>query len=93
MQMHKDIVCDYPPEVEQLGSSPACKVQGMYLPQKLMTVEGHPEFDAEMERAILSKRHESGVFDDEFLAEAEGRLNNQHDGVLVAQAFLKMLHE
>ena len=89
--MHRDIVCDYPAGVEQLGSSPSCKVQGMYIPKKLITVQGHPEFDWEMEKAILAKRHEQGIFDDEFLAEAEGRLGNEQDGVLVARGFLKLL--
>ena len=92
-QMHRDIVYDYPSGVEQLGSSDVCEVQGMYKPKELITVQGHPEFTEEIVRELLVKRHELGILDDETYAGAESRVGNKHDGVLVAQAFLRMLME
>ena len=91
MQMHKDIVCEYPSGVEQLGSSEPCKVQAMYKDGKLITVQGHPEFDAEMETQILQKRKDQGMFAPHLFDEAIERVHLEHDGVLVAQAFLKLL--
>ena len=91
--MHRDIVYDYPLGVEQLGSSSVCEVQGMYKAKKLITVQGHPEFTEEIVRELLVTRHEQGIFSDEIFADTERRVADKHDGVLVAQAFLRMLME
>ena len=91
--MHKDIVCEWPSGVERLGSSPVCDVQAMYIPKKLITVQGHPEFDEEIMKELLVMRHRQGIFDDELYADAERRRELRHDGVAVAQGFLKMLME
>lgn len=89
--MHKDIVYDYPSSVEQLGFSPRCEVQGMLIPRKLITVQGHPEFTEEIVRELLETRHDQGIFDDETYKDAIGRVGKQHDGVVVAGAFLKFM--
>lgn len=91
--MHRDVVYDYPPEVEQLGSSPRCDVQGMYVKNRLITVQGHPEFTEEIVTELLETRHTSGVFDDTMYKEAMNRVGNRHDGVTVAKAFLKFFLE
>ncbi|KAL9576111.1 MAG: hypothetical protein Q9203_007801, partial [Teloschistes exilis] len=39
-QMHKDIIFDYPlpfPTVQPLGSTARCKVQGMFVPRRILT--------------------------------------------------------
>lgn len=92
-QMHKDIVYEYPPEVEQLAYTDKCATQGMYIRKKLITVQGHPEFTEEIVRELLEARHASGVFDDETYTDAVGRVDKEHDGVKVAQAFLKFIME
>ncbi|TGO23433.1 hypothetical protein BPAE_0132g00030 [Botrytis paeoniae] len=92
-QMHKDIIYEYPPEVEQLAYTDKCATQGMYISKKLITVQGHPEFTEEIVRELLEARHASGVFDDETYRDAVGRVNKEHDGVKVAQAFLKFIME
>ena len=92
-QMHKDIVCAYPPNVEHLGSSNVCEVQGSYIPKKVITVQGHPEFNEDIVRELLDMRHEQGVCDDEMYANVTARIGDRHDGVLVAQAFLRVLVE
>lgn len=91
--MHRDIVYFYPQGVEELGSSPVCKVQGMYAPKKLITVQGHPEFNEEIVAELLEKRHATGVFDDAAYEAAMGRVGKQHDGVVVSKAFLRLLLE
>ncbi|RMD41328.1 hypothetical protein DV735_g3793, partial [Chaetothyriales sp. CBS 134920] len=90
-QMHRDIVFYSPEGVEVLGSSPACKVQGMYAPGRLFTVQGHPEFSQEISCEILSSRHDVGVFDDEAYEEYTERASLPHDGLQISQAFIKFL--
>lgn len=92
-QMHKDLVYHYPTGVEELGSSGPCKVQGMYVPKKVITVQGHPEFTEEIVAELLEKRREQMIFSEEIYGEAMARVGKPHDGVMVAQAFLKFLME
>jgi GMP synthase-like glutamine amidotransferase len=91
--MHRDIVFYYPPGVEELGSNSLCKVQGMYVPKRLITVQGHPEFDEEIMTEILETRHKMGVFDDETFASAMKRVVKPHDGLVVSKAFLRFLQD
>jgi len=90
-QMHRDIVFYYPQGVEQLGSSPVCKVQGMYGKKRLITVQGHPEFNTTIMTEILNKRYDLGIFDDFMFETAMSRVKLHHDGVVVAKAFLRFL--
>ena len=91
--MHKDIVYFYPPGVEELGWSDRCKVQGMYIPQRVITVQGHPEFTEEIVREILDMRRKQNIFDEDTYKDAMARVLRPHDGVSVAQAFLRFLIE
>ena len=93
MQMHKDIVYDYPPHVEKLGRSPLCEVQGMYVPQRLISVQGHPEFVQEIMEEILKGRVEQGLFDKHVFADGMSRAGKQQDGLDVAAAFLRFMFE
>ncbi|KEF53936.1 uncharacterized protein A1O9_09731 [Exophiala aquamarina CBS 119918] len=92
-QMHRDVVFEHPPGVEALGSSPVCAVQGMYVPKKLITVQGHPEFNQEIMTEILETRHATGIFDDDAFNEHFKKVALPHDGVVVSQAFLRFLLE
>jgi GMP synthase-like glutamine amidotransferase len=89
--MHRDIVFYYPPGVEELGSNAVCKVQGMYVPRRLITVQGHPEFNEEIMVEILESRHRKGIFDDETFRSALKRVVEPHDGLVVSKAFLRFL--
>lgn len=91
--MHRDIVFDCPPNVEQLGSSPRCKVQGMYAKKRLLTVQGHPEFSNEIVAELLEMRHKQGIFNDKVYEDGIARVGKDHDGVAVAMAFLRFLLE
>ncbi|MCJ1292285.1 hypothetical protein MMC34_003835 [Xylographa carneopallida] len=90
-QMHKDIVFTYPPEVEPLGSSPRCEVQGMLIPKRVITIQGHPEFNAEIVAELLEARHKQGIFDEKTYEDAIQRVGKEQDGVLVSGVFLKFL--
>jgi hypothetical protein len=91
--MHRDIVFNYPEGVTPLGHSPVCKVQGMYVPQKLLTVQGHPEFNKDIMTEIIETRHATGIFDDQAWKEHMGKVSLPHDGLVVSQAFLTFLLE
>jgi GMP synthase-like glutamine amidotransferase len=91
--MHRDIVYNYPDGVESLAYTETCAVQGMYIPQRLITVQGHPEFNEDIVREILIARHGSGIFDDEMFKDSMARVDKYQDGVAVSQAFLRFLLE
>ena len=91
--MHRDIVTEYPEGVEELAYTAGCAVQGMYVAKRLITVQGHPEFNEEIVREILTARHEVGIFDAATYEEMTGRVDKYQDGVVVAQAFLRFILE
>ena len=91
--MHRDEVFQYPSGVEHLGDSPRCPVQGMYIKGRLITVQGHPEFNEEIMRGLLKSRYSQGIFGDELYQDGLDRVANHHDGVAVSRAFIKFLLE
>jgi GMP synthase-like glutamine amidotransferase len=91
--MHKDIVFAYPPGVEPLGGSPRCLTQGMYAKHRLISVQGHPEFTEGIVSRLVTMRNEQGIFNDEQARDALSRVGDRHDGVVIAQAFLRFLLE
>jgi GMP synthase-like glutamine amidotransferase len=91
--MHRDIVFEYPEGVEQLGSSPRCSVQGMYIKNRLISVQGHPEFNEQIVRELCEARHDQVIFSDEVYQDALPRIASKHDGVEVAEGFLRFLLE
>lgn len=91
--MHRDIVFTWPPSVEHLGHSPRCDVQGMYEKKRLITVQGHPEFNGDIVSELLDSRHEKGIFDDGTYKDGMERVKKHHDGVAVAAAFIRFLLE
>jgi GMP synthase-like glutamine amidotransferase len=92
-QMHKDIVFQYPEDVEKLGGSPRCLVQGMYKKGRLISVQGHPEFNEGIVTHLVKMRAEQGIFEDEQARDALERVGKHHDGVVIAKAFLRFLLE
>ena len=65
----------------------------MYIPRRVITVQGHPEFTEEIVAELLETRREQKIFGDEIYEEGMARVGKQHDGMLVGQAFLKFLTE
>ena len=91
--MHRDIVYECPKGVEGLGASPRCSVQGMYVKGRVITVQGHPEFNQQIMTEILEARHDQGIFNDELYEDGMARAGKHHDGVVVSSAFLRFLLE
>ena len=91
--MHRDEVADFPEGSEPLGFTESCPVQGMYVPKKYITVQGHPEFTSDIMTEILNVRHKAGIFGGEMYEDAIRRANAEQDGVAIARAFLRFLQE
>ncbi|RAK93861.1 class I glutamine amidotransferase [Aspergillus costaricaensis CBS 115574] len=90
-QMHQDIAYGYPSEVVSLGASPRCAVQGMYVPGKLIALQGHPEFREDIISEIINMRTASGLFSKEQSEDALSRAGLPHDGIAITMAFLKFM--
>jgi GMP synthase-like glutamine amidotransferase len=84
--MHRDVVFTVPTGFQNLGTSPRCDVQGLYLPGRAISVQAHPEFDD-----ILKKRHGDGIFSDDMYEDGDLRRKLEHDGKVVAEVILKLL--
>ena len=65
----------------------------MYIPKRVMTVQGHPEFTEEIMRELLDAAYASGLFDQDLFEDSVRRVDKYQDGVVVAQAFLRFLLE
>ena len=65
----------------------------MYVPRRLITVQGHPEFNKDIVTELLETRHEQRIFDDETFEDGMARVGNAQDGVVVAKAFLRFAME
>ncbi|KAF2017273.1 class I glutamine amidotransferase-like protein [Aaosphaeria arxii CBS 175.79] len=88
-QMHRDVVFDVPEGFQNLGTSPRCDVQGLYLPNRAFSVQAHPEFDDYIMDKILKKRHGDGIFSDDMYEDGNLRASLEHDGLLVATTIWK----
>ncbi|KAL8822661.1 MAG: hypothetical protein Q9191_006606 [Dirinaria sp. TL-2023a] len=77
--------------VTPLGTSPVCEVQGMYLPRKLITLQGHPEFNEEIMLELLKAGDAIGFTDKTLYSDAMNRVYDKHDGTLIAAAMLEFV--
>ncbi|KAI0541566.1 class I glutamine amidotransferase-like protein [Xylaria digitata] len=91
-QMHRDAVLSFPSGTIQLARTDMCDNQAMYIPGRMISVQGHPEFTEEMVREILDMRKYGGIVGDDIYQDGINRVANKQDGVAVAQAFLRFLH-
>ncbi|EAQ87719.1 hypothetical protein CHGG_04338 [Chaetomium globosum CBS 148.51] len=93
LQMHRDQVFGVPPGAEVLASTDKCPNHGFLIPGRAITVQGHPEFTEDIMGEILELRHESGLFVDDLYRSGKERNGDHHDGIFMAQVFLKFLQE
>lgn len=91
--MHLDVIFNCPPGATILGSSPLCAAQGLYAPRRFVTVQGHPEFNGEIQKEIIDSWTQAGIFSEAQSQDALSRVNNPHDGVAIGTTFLTFLLE
>jgi GMP synthase-like glutamine amidotransferase len=88
--MHRDAVLGVPPGITNLGSSIKCSVQILYQPGRLLSFQGHPEFDELINEEIIRADNENGhAFDDETFRDALERVSRPHDGPLMASRVME----
>ncbi|XXH03850.1 hypothetical protein Hte_010256 [Hypoxylon texense] len=92
-QMHRDSISSYPASVTPLAHTPACGTQAMYIPKRMISVQGHPEFTEEMVREILDMFKEHGAVSNEVYDDSMRRVGDKEDGVEVAKVFLRFMME
>ncbi|KAK8029167.1 hypothetical protein PG991_006223 [Apiospora marii] len=82
-----------PPGTIPLAHTAVCATQAMYVPRRMIALQGHPEFTEDMVREILELRHKGGILPDGVFEDAMSRVADAHDGVAIARAFLRFLRE
>lgn len=90
-QMHRDALRSYPDGVTKLGDTPLCETQGMYERGRLLTVQGHPEFNEEIMVQLLEARRRGGVFGEDVFKSGMERSGGAQDGAAVGRAFIRFL--
>lgn len=90
--MHRDFVPFDPPQAEILGRTACCSVQGMYIRNRLISLQGHPEFTGAIVKELLERRHGT-LLDDETYGDGIRRADYPHDGVAAAATFMRFLLE
>ena len=90
---HQDQVVELPMEAELLASSDFCPFYMMQVGSHFFTIQGHPEFTADITTEVIQSRANSGIFKADQAQDALSRANNEHDGVSIGVTFLKFLLE
>lgn len=89
-QMHRDALPSCPADVECLGSSPRCPVQGLYSKSRFISMQGHPEYNAEIAGELMDLRR-GILLSEETFGDGKSRVQNPHDGEMIAATFLRFL--
>ncbi|CAI7603051.1 unnamed protein product [Penicillium manginii] len=92
-QMHRDVVHEVPEGCVNLGYSPRCAVQGLYMPARIWSIQAHPEFTEFIMSSVLKVRHESGVFNDEQYADGKSRAGKKTDGENLGREIVNFITE
>lgn len=79
---HQDQVQVLPPGARPLLSNDFCPLAGFYIPRRVLTVQGHPEFTTEYANALISYRADR--FPADQVAAVIASHATPHDGLRVA---------
>lgn len=90
-QMHKDAVIQAPPGIDVIASSPRCDVQVMYQRGRVLSFQGHPEFDGDVSMSWLNERYEENLVSQDLYDDAVARVRIDHDGMVVMRAVCEFL--
>ena len=106
-QMHRDHVPSLPPSFHLLGSTTQTKNQGMVqfsdpdaripmpgglIPQiHVLTLQGHPEFNAGFMKQLIGEWGERGVMDKDTVEDGLNRADERNDGVNIAKVIWEVL--
>jgi GMP synthase (glutamine-hydrolysing) len=80
---HRDQVLALPPEARLLLGNEFCPYAGYYIPERVLCFQGHPEFDMDYEKALLTYREQDITAD--HMAQVQSSLANEHQGQRIAR--------
>jgi GMP synthase-like glutamine amidotransferase len=92
-QMHKDKVTRAPQGAHIWGSSEHTEIQGLVVPGRLFTTQGHLGYNETSVRENIEHRKERGMVDEEVADEAHETAHMEHDGERVASAILRFFSD
>lgn len=92
-QMHRDAVLELPNGVTNLAQTNVCSTQAFYIPKRMISVQGHPEFTGDMVREILGIRHDGKIISEDTYQDGIRRVDDKHDGVAIAKVFMRFLRD
>ncbi|KAK9452146.1 class I glutamine amidotransferase-like protein [Limtongia smithiae] len=90
-EMHRDHVSRAPVGVEVFASSETSPVQGMYVPDKLLTFQGHPEFDEAIVSTMVAEMRRRGAVNNEDAVDALARAAEANHSDMVGRAVVRFL--
>ncbi|TPX30625.1 hypothetical protein SmJEL517_g05854 [Synchytrium microbalum] len=88
---HQDHVSLLPPGFKILASNSICPVEAMCKDDKILAVQGHPEFTPNVLRCILKYRHSIGIFTDEFYNKSLSTIDKPLDSLWMGRKFIGFL--
>lgn len=92
-EVHRDVVYEVPENFINLGSTGKCPVEGLYKKNRVLTLQGHPEFSTEVDLMILSHMQKNGLLSSEEYDELEKRSwQSKNQGLLVANYLWKLFN-
>lgn len=92
-EVHGDVVYEVPEGFTNLGFTEKCSVQGLYKKNRVLTVQGHPEFSTDVDLLIMRHKMEAGLLSSEKYAEIERRSRrSKNQGLIVAEGIWKLFN-
>lgn len=79
LEIHRDHVVTLPPEAEVLASSPQTPVQVYTIGDRILGVQGHPEFFNEIVEDLVISRRDMGIIDTKLANKAIDSFKNRPD--------------
>lgn len=89
--MHSDNVMECADAVQNLGWTDFCAVQGLYIPNVLLSVQAHPEFDAAVMEKVLLLMQAAGALRPEEYEDARLRNVSPTDSDIVLDAIARFV--
>lgn len=86
---HQDQVVALPDCAQLIASSDFCPVAAFSIQDKVLSFQGHPEFDKDYAASLYELRQ--SIFDDTLFTNAMTTLHSEHDGVLVAHWMIQFI--
>lgn len=74
-----------------IGASRLCDVQGVYKPGKVLTFQGHPEFDGFLNEQGVENLGKSAVLSREQVADSLSQIHQEDDATLHGEVLIDFI--